>query len=116
MASDVKSDSGTVTAAGLVQSSIVPAKGNLEVSYANGQASLYVGAGLTGTVQLQAVPNGGSATNAEPLTPIGATTANITTPGVYQFNPNMGDYQYFVNCTAFSSGSANVVLSLGPRQ
>ncbi len=104
MASDIKQVSGSLAAAsGTVG----------QISYANGFVSLYVAGTFVGTLQVQAqsnyAPNG-----FVPMTPIGATSPNITAPGLYVFPHIPGDFAYEVEMTAFTSGTANVVLSACP--
>lgn len=107
MASDVRTASGTLTATGQTIA---------KLSFANGQASLFVGGTWTGTIQLKLFPNianGGGTT--EPVIPLGMTVANITASGMYAFPYLAGDYEYQVSSSGTWTGTANIVLSIGPR-
>lgn len=83
------------------------------VAMANCKPTVYLDAGLTGTIQLQARPSTGVG-GWQPIIPVGATAANITAPGLYAFPPLGGDWQFQIACTAYTSGSANATLQIGP--
>lgn len=104
MASDIKQVGAALAAANATTTAL---------SYANGFVSLYVAGTFVGTVQVKAqsnfAPNG-----FVPVIPIGATSASITAPGLYVFPHIPGDFQYEAVMTAFTSGTADVVLSACP--
>lgn len=104
MASDLKSAYGPLAA---VNATVGP------ITYANGFVSLYLGGTFVGTVQVVANSNLAPSGNV-PLIPLGATSANITAPGVYVFPRIAGDFSYEVLMTAFTSGTADAVLSACP--
>ena len=77
--------------------------------------TVYLGGVFVGTVQLQARPTGNTALAFEPITPIGAGSANMTAAGVYAFQVMGGDWEFQVVCTAFTSGTINAALGLSPN-
>lgn len=104
MTSQVFSKGGTLAA---LNAAIGP------LQLANSRATIFLDTGLTGSVELMARPTGGVG-NFQPLIPIGASAAAITTAGVYAYPPLGGDFEYQLACTAFTSGSAYAYLGLGP--
>jgi hypothetical protein len=107
MASDVRTASGSLTATNQTVA---------KLGYANGALSLFLGGTWTGTVQLKALPNiasGGGTTEA--IIPLGMTSANLTTAGLYVFPYIAGDFEFQVSSSGTWTGTANVVLSAGPR-
>lgn len=104
MASDVKTVNG----------SLASATNGKAIAYANGSASLYLGGTFSGTVQLGVSPADGSNATPEPLAPIGASSGSITAAGMYAFPRLAGDWIYTVMCTAYTSGTINYELALGP--
>lgn len=84
-----------------------------EIQMANCQATLYVAGTFVGTLTLQARPSGLGGAWA-PVTPIGQAASGITSPAVYSFPPMAGDWEFQVQMTAYTSGTANVTLSAGP--
>lgn len=104
MASQVVSKGGTLAA---LNSTIGP------LQLANARPTLFLDAGLTGTVELMARPTGGVG-NFQPLIPIGASTAGVTAGGVYAYPTLGGDFEFELACTAFTSGSAYAYLGLAP--
>jgi hypothetical protein len=97
-----------------IQGSIIAAGNSGPLTIANSQMALYVGPGLTGTVQVSGRPSGGTSTY-EPLTPTGQTTPNITAPGMYAFPFVAGDWDFCVSCTVFTSGTAPFQLQAAMR-
>jgi hypothetical protein len=83
-----------------------------QVGMASAVPSVWLGGVFVGTVQLQAQPPG--QTGFQPLTPIGAASANMTAAGVYAFPPIGGDYTYQLSATAYTSGAINAELQLSP--
>lgn len=104
MASDLKTAYGPLAA---VNATVGP------IAYANGFVSLYLGGTFVGTVQVVANSNLSPSGNV-PIIPLGATSASITAPGLYYFPRIAGDFSYTVLMTAYTSGTADAVLSCCP--
>lgn len=77
--------------------------------------TVYLGGVFVATVQLQARPTGNAALPFEPITPIGAASANMTTAGMYSFQVMGGDWEFQLVCTAYTSGTVNAALGLSPN-
>lgn len=107
MTSQVASVSGNLTAASGAGSTLGP------IQMANCKATIYLSGTFTATAQVQARPAGIGGTF-QPMTPIGASTPNLTAGGIYAFPPMGGDWEFQVACTAFTSGPAVVTFSAGP--
>lgn len=104
MTSLVMSKSGTLAA---LNNTVGP------LQLASAIATVFLDSGLTGTIQLMARPTGGVG-NFQPVIPVGATSADITAPGLYAYPRLGGDLEFQIKCTAFTSGSATAELMLGP--
>lgn len=113
MTSQVASISGTISAGGFLLNA---AGGNFVQQFADVMPTLFLGGGLTGTIQVLAKPTGPAFVGVgySPVTPVGASSPNITAPGVYAFPPLGGDWEFVIYCTVFTSGSAPVYLGLSP--